>query len=57
MSGLFIYTRNGKCGDLMLLLQVWTPKCADPELEKQIRCFPYIARSVVERQQQHYQWR
>ena len=28
-----------------------TWKCADPELEKQIRCFPYIARSVVERQQ------
>ena len=26
-------------------------KCADPELEKQIRCFPYIARSVVERLQ------
>ena len=28
-----------------------TWKCADPELEKQIRCFPYIARSVVERLQ------
>jgi hypothetical protein len=28
-----------------------TWKCADPELEKQIRCFPYIARSVVDRLQ------
>jgi hypothetical protein len=34
-----------------------TWKCADPELEKQIRCFPYVSRSDVERIQQLYQCR
>ena len=28
--------------------------CADPELEKQIRSFPYVSRSDVERLQQLY---
>ena len=34
-----------------------TWKYADPELEKQIRCFPYVSRSDVERLQQLYQCR
>jgi hypothetical protein len=29
-----------------------TWKCTDPELEKQIRCFPYVLRSDVQRLQQ-----
>jgi hypothetical protein len=34
-----------------------TWKCADPELEKQIRCFLYVSRSDVERLQQLYKCR
>jgi hypothetical protein len=30
----------------------WTWKCADPELERQIRCFPYGERSDIPRLQQ-----
>jgi hypothetical protein len=44
------------CYNLMIMNhETW--KCADPELEKQIRCFPYVSRSVFERQQQDYQCR
>jgi hypothetical protein len=30
--------------------ETWNWKCADPELEKQIRCFPYVSPSDVEPQ-------
>ena len=38
-----------------MAIETW--KCADPELEKEIRCFPYASRSDVPRLQQIYKSR